>query len=72
MLQEPGSNAYLSDPQTLRSFCNVPVVVMPGTPKVRVLHDLATQWRDDGRKLYVVAESGQTIKKLFPRAGTSP
>jgi hypothetical protein len=68
MVQEPHSSAWLSDPQTLRSFCNVPVVVMLYPVKATVLHSLAAQWKQDGRTLFVVAEYPQRIRQLFPHA----
>ncbi len=68
MLQELRSVAYLSDPQTLRSFCNVPVAVMLGSPDLDALHELAAQWKAQGRKLFVVTEYPQTIRQYFPRA----
>ena len=71
VLQEATSVAYLSDPQTLRSFCDVPVVVMNGKPQPHTLRELATQWQAEGRRLFVVAEHSGSIKAVFPKARVS-
>ena len=68
----PRSDAYLSDPQTLRSFCNVPVLVMLGRSNAPNLVSLATQWRARGRTLFLVSEFPQTILRQFPRAQIQP
>ena len=74
ILQERNSVAYLSDPQTLRSFCNVPVTVMPGRGNPSLLHSLAAQWRAEQhpRKMFVVAAARDSIIALFPRADLKP
>jgi hypothetical protein len=75
MLQEslpPQSMAYLSDPQTLRSFCDVPVVVMLGKPQAPTLQLLADEWRAKGRRLVLVSEYPQTISRVFPQAPVHP
>ncbi len=64
----PQSAAYRSDPQTLRSFCKVPVLVMLGRSNAPNLLTLATQWRAQGRRLVLVSEFPQTILREFPRA----
>jgi hypothetical protein len=66
--QPPRSVAYLSDPQTLRGFCNVPVVIASRQSTKRTLRTLASEWRKDGRKLFVVDEHAQAIRSLFPNA----
>ena len=66
--QQPQSTASLSDPQTLRSFCDVPVVVMRGRPRAAVLLRLASQWSTKGRRLVVVTEHPQTVQRVFPNA----
>jgi hypothetical protein len=62
------SVAYLTLPQTLRSFCNMPVVVMVGRPQPRLLQLLASKWLAKGRRLFVVAEYPQSITRVFPNA----
>ena len=42
ILEDSSTFVHLNDPQTLRSFCNIPVAVMLGKPKPSVLRDLAT------------------------------
>ena len=64
----PPSVVYLSDPQTLRSFCKSPVVVMLGRPNAGRLHSLSAQWKAAGRRLYVVAYSPKTISRVLPHA----
>ena len=71
-LQPPMSSAFASLPQTLRSFCNVPVVEMVGTPGARALQLLADQWRTTGHRLVLVSEHPQTISRVFPRARVQP
>jgi hypothetical protein len=79
--QEAAPLTWLYDPQTLRSFCNVPVAIMLSGQKSalstrlpggrldpRLLHDLARQWQQQHRELFVVAGNARTIRKLFPRA----
>jgi hypothetical protein len=66
--QSPKSVAYLSDPQTLRSFCNVPVVVAAPGAKPHTIRTLAARWRDEGRQLFVVDEHAQAIRQMFPTA----
>jgi hypothetical protein len=68
ILKENGSVVYLSDPQTFRSFCNVPVTIMNGPPNAGLLHKLAARWKSAGRRLYVVAALPQTIRRVFPNA----
>jgi len=64
----PPSVVYLSDPQTLRSFCDVPVAVMLGRPDTGLLHSLSAQWETDGRQMYVIAFSPGTILRALPHA----
>jgi hypothetical protein len=66
--QPPQSTAYLGVPQTLRSFCDVPVVVMPAKPRAAVLRRVASQWATKGRRLVVVAENAKTVQRVFPNA----
>ena len=72
VLQEPNSTLWQSDPQTLRSFCNVPVTVMVNRPDAGLLHTLAAQWRAQGRRLFVVASAPVTIKRLLRHADLRP
>jgi hypothetical protein len=77
--QEVSSSAWVYDPQTLRSFCNVPVAVMlsgqrselstrrpGGRLDPALLRSLAKQWRNQNRQLFLVAGTARTITKLFP------
>jgi hypothetical protein len=64
----PRSVVYLSDPQTLRSFCNVPVAIFSLRASPRLLHTLSDQWAAEGRRLFVISEYPETIKALLPRA----
>ena len=72
---------WLYDPQTLRSFCNVPVAIMLSGQKSplstrlpggkldpRLLRTLAREWAEQHRTLFLVAGNAQTIRKLFPGA----
>jgi hypothetical protein len=59
---------YLSDPQTLRSFCDVPVAVMLGRPDTGLLHSLSGEWHAAGRRMFVVAFAPQTIMRALPHA----
>jgi hypothetical protein len=68
----PPSHAYLSDPQTLRSFCDVPVMVMPGSTRAPALLLLANQWRARGRRLVVVSEFPVSILRVLPTAVLQP
>jgi len=68
MIPEITSAAYLSVPQTLRSFCNVPVAVMKPPVRVRALLALAGEWRAEGKQLWVVSEFAQTIRQILPVA----
>jgi len=64
----PPSVVYLSDPQTLRSFCDVPVAVMLGRPDTGLLHSLSGAWQVAGRRMFVVAFAPQTILRALPHA----
>ena len=79
--QESSPLTWLYDPQTLRSFCNVPVAIMlsgqrsalstrlpGGKLDPRLLHTLAREWEHQHRTLFIVAGSARTIRKLFPFA----
>jgi hypothetical protein len=68
----PASHAYLSDPQALRSFCDVPVIVMPGRTRAPALLLLANQWRAQGRRLFVVSEFPASILRVLPTAVVQP
>jgi hypothetical protein len=69
---KPRSNAYRSIPQTLRSFCDVPVVVLLGRSNAGAVQTLANQWRARGRQLVLVSEFPQAILREFPRAQVQP
>ena len=79
--QESAPLTWYYDPQTFRSFCNVPVAIMgsgqtsalaPRLNNARLspadLRALAREWAAQGRKLFVVAANRSTIKSLVPRA----
>lgn len=66
LLQGSESFSYKNDPQTLRSFCDVPVAVMLGKPSASVLRELARRWSSYGRQLFVVSDSPETIRQVFP------
>jgi hypothetical protein len=70
--QAPQSVVFLADPQTLRSFCDVPVVTMFGKPQPAKLQLLAAQWRAKGRVLMLVSEYPQAIWRVFPQADVHP
>ena len=82
--QEP-LKTFLYDPQTFRSFCNVPVAVMPSGQKTQfdphlrsghldpdALRTLSREWETQHRRLFIVAASAQTIKGLFPAVPIRP
>ena len=77
--QELHGTIWLYGPQTIRSFCDVPVGVAysgdvttlvgrvpKGKLSAPVLRKLALDWATEGRALYIIANSPQTITKLFP------
>jgi hypothetical protein len=79
--QESAPLTWYYDPQTLRSFCNVPVAIMgsgrtsaltPRLPNGRLspaaLRALSRSWAAQGRKLFVVAANRSTIASLVPHA----
>jgi hypothetical protein len=68
VLEEENSTLWQSDPQTLRSFCDVPVTVMTNRPDSGLLHSLSAQWRAKGRRLFVVASALTTIRRVLPHA----
>jgi hypothetical protein len=83
--QETKPLTWLYDPQTLRSFCDVPVGISrsDGTGGAELdanaLRTLARQWAREDRKLFIVAGSRRAIAELFPganvrtvRAATNP
>lgn len=70
-----GGNLELVLPQTLRSFCEVPVAVRTFDPKVPALDRagfvrLAVGWKRDGRSLFIVADSPARIDHIV--AGLTP
>ncbi len=68
MIPEIQSVAYLTVPQTLRGFCDVPVAVMKHPVAIDDVRLLAAQWKAEGKQLWVVSEFPQTIRQIFPRA----
>ncbi len=67
LLQSPTSLLYEWAPQTLRTWCDVPVAVMaPTVPDRQVqLTGLAAQWSKAGRTLWVVADLPATIHAVL-------
>ena len=58
-------------PQTLRSFCDVPVAVRVFDPKVPALDPpgfarLAQAWKRDGRTLFLIADTQARIDHIVP------
>jgi hypothetical protein len=70
--QPRASIASVALPQTLRSFCDVPVMVARGTPRSAALRRLSTQWRARGRRLVLVSEYPESIQRVFPQASLQP
>ncbi|MGO9876056.1 MAG: fibronectin type III domain-containing protein [Acidimicrobiia bacterium] len=68
VLQEAKSVVWESDPQTLRSFCDDPVMVMINRPNPVLLHSLSAQWEHQGRQMFVVASAPATILRVLPNA----
>jgi hypothetical protein len=79
--QEAAPLTWYYDPQTFRSFCNVPVAIMGSgqtsalTPRLNNarlspagLRALAREWAAQGRRLFVVAANRSTINSLVPHA----
>jgi hypothetical protein len=77
--QERSPLTWYYDPQTLRSFCDVPVAIMgsgqisPLTPPLgnatltpAELRALAREWKTQNRKLFVVSASWRTSARLVP------
>ena len=68
----PSPTGLLSSwaPQSVRGWCNVPVAIMPGTAAGRpaLLAQLATEWSKQGRTLWVLADSSDTIHAVLPSA----
>jgi len=79
VVPQEAQKTWLYDPQTFRSFCNVPVAVMvsgqrtqfaphlpPGRLDPDALRTLSRDWAGQRRKLFIVAGNAQTIRALFP------
>jgi hypothetical protein len=77
--QEAAPLTWYLDPQTLRSFCDVPVAIIATgqrtgvTPRLpgghfgaAALRDLARQWAAQKRDLYLVAGSTYTAGRFVP------
>jgi len=77
--QESAPLTWLYDPQTLRSFCDVPVGIMLSGQKSslstrlpggkldpKLLRQLARRWSAEKRQLFIVAGDARTIRRLFP------
>jgi hypothetical protein len=63
-----GSQLYRQIPQTLRSFCNVPVAIREDQFDNTQFAVLARRWQADGRVLKVFAESPAHITQALPNA----
>ena len=66
-----GGTLELVLPQTLRSYCDVPVAIRIWDPPKPALDPagfgaLAAAWQRDGRALYVVADSADRIDHIIP------
>jgi hypothetical protein len=79
VVPQESQKTWFYDPQTFRSFCNVPVAVMLSGQRTQfapylgagrldpaVLRALSREWAAHGRKLFIVAGDAQTIRTLFP------
>jgi hypothetical protein len=58
-------------PQALRSWCGAEVGVTRGPARSDALLRLARAWNAQGRRLFVVALSADTVRKVFPGATIS-
>jgi hypothetical protein len=63
-----GSQLYRQIPQTLRSFCNVPVAIREDRFDNTQFAVLARRWQAHGRVLKVFAESPAHIAQVLPNA----
>jgi hypothetical protein len=70
VLQDPTGIVHEWVPQTLRSFCDVPVARLPNTAPdaSSTLRRLASGWAAEDRRLFVVAGAAQTITDVLPDA----
>ncbi len=59
-------------PQALRSWCGADVGVTRGRARADALLGLARAWDEEGRRLFVVAVSPDTVRKVFPSAAITP
>jgi hypothetical protein len=59
-------------PEALRSWCGADVGVSRGPARPDVLHRLARSWSAQGRRLFVVAVSSDTIAKALPGVAITP
>jgi len=71
VLEEQEPLTWLYDPQTIRSFCDVPVGIAKAGPPSRQpdasdLRALSGLWSREHRNLFIVAGSRLAITKLFP------
>jgi hypothetical protein len=70
ILENPAGLLHQWAPQPLRGWCDVPVAVMPPELPDReaALTKLASEWKAEGRKLWVVADTPETITAVLPGA----
>src|SRR5262249_47053848 len=68
VLQDPTGLVHQWVPQTLRSWCNVPVARLPRdvTDAGPLLRQLAGKWEAEGRRLVVVSGAAETITATLP------
>jgi hypothetical protein len=68
VLAVAGERAGIGLPQTVRSFCDVPVALVQGTDDRALVIDLARSWAAEGRPLFVMASATDVLQDLVPNA----
>jgi hypothetical protein len=68
VLEDPTGLVHEWIPQTLRTWCDVPVAQLPkeSPDQAETLQRLADDWAAEGRELWVVAGAAQTIEDTLP------
>lgn len=61
----PGTRGLLYT-ETVRTFCRVPVALMPETTPPASLRALGERWRANGRRLWVAADSPEAVREFLP------
>ena len=59
-------------PQALRSWCGAEVGVTRGSARADALVGLARSWNEEQRRLFVVAISADTVRRVFPGITITP